>query len=203
MMQFSMIAAVARNGIIGNGFEMPWHLPADLRYFKAMTQGKIVLMGRKTFESIGRALPLRQNIVVSRQPRNHSAGDSAASDNKQESVHWVQSFGEAIKLCEALLAQRDQLTTPIESDEVMVIGGGQVYEAFLPVASRLYITEVDTQAAGSVRFPSWASAQWRCARTETHEADDKNPFTCVFQLFERVTNGMSYRDLIEGEHDHV
>lgn len=200
-MQISLIAAVAQNGVIGDGLEMPWHLPADLRYFKAMTQGKIVVMGRKTFDSIGRALPLRQNIVVSRQPRTES--EATPAEKAQDSVHWVQSFGDAMHLCEGLLEKGDQLNTPLESDEIMVIGGGQVYKAFLPFASRLYITEVDTQAAGTVRFPAWASTEWRCARTETHQADEKNPHKCVFQLFERVTNGLSYRDLMEGQHDHV
>lgn len=196
-MQISLIAAVAKNGVIGDGVQMPWHLPADLRYFKSMTQGKIVLMGRKTFDSIGRALPLRHNVIVSRQVQRAPGADV------QKDVHWVGHFGEAMDLCEQLLAHRDDAQPPITSDEVMVIGGGQIYEAFLPFAARLYLTEVDTQAVGAVRFPEWVSTEWHCVRSETQLADEKNAFNCVFRLFERVTNGLSYRDLMKGEHDHV
>jgi dihydrofolate reductase len=193
-MDFSLIAAVSQNGIIGDGEKMPWHLPADLQYFKAMTQGKIVLMGRKTYASIGRPLPKRQNVVLSRQARPAAV---------PESVHWVSSFSEAFALCEQLLRHRQAQTPVIESSEIMVIGGGEIYAALLPVAKRLYITQVQAAVTGQTRFPVWEDEQWRCVQRQLRPADDRNTLACDFQIFERMAGGVPFRDLMEGEYQHV
>jgi dihydrofolate reductase len=199
-MKLSLIAAVARNGVIGDGDKMPWHLPADLRYFKVMTQGKIVIMGRKTFESIGRALPLRHNIILSRQPEAQSA-DAPLQANSP--AYWAQDLSQAFRLCEDLLARSSEVQPPITSDEVMVIGGGQLYATLLPASTRMYITQVNTLAEGQARFPEWTDREWSCTRTDARLADAQNPLDCNFQIFDRVANGLSYRDLMEGQHQHV
>src|SRR5690554_3787051 len=119
MQHISLVAAMAKHRVIGKSGDMPWHLPSELKYFKEITMGKPIVMGRTTFESIGRPLPGRQNIVISRQP--HLLPDT---------VDAVKSPAEAL----ALVAN---------AEEVMVIGGGQIYECFLPYATRLYVTHID------------------------------------------------------------
>lgn len=157
----SLIAAVARNGVIGDGEKMPWHLPADLAYFKRMTLGKPVIMGRKTFESIGFPLPKRQNIVLTR--------DEAWQADGVEVVH---------SSCQALNAA-------IAAEEIMIIGGGNVYAQFMPHAERLYLTEVACDAEGETRFPAFAASQWRLVTEQAHQADSKNPVAYRFVIYER------------------
>ncbi|RUT35228.1 dihydrofolate reductase [Arsenicitalea aurantiaca] len=137
-----MIAAVARNGVIGADNAMPWHLPTDFAFFKRQTLGKPLIMGRRTFESIGKPLPGRTNIVVTRQPGYHPDG-----------VIVISGLAEALGHAEAI-ALADG------AEEIMIGGGATLYEAFMPVAQRLYITHVDLEPEGDTRFPEIDPALW-------------------------------------------
>lgn len=162
-MIISMVAAMAHDRVIGLNNQMPWHLPADLAHFKQVTLGKPVLMGRRTYDSIGRLLPGRRNIVISRQPK--PAGFQA---------DWVSCIDTAL----ALLAG-----TP----EVMVIGGGELYKQLLPIANRLYLTEIDLTTAGDAWFPDYqAAANWRLISEQLRPADVQNPYDCRFITLERM-----------------
>ncbi|QYJ78143.1 type 3 dihydrofolate reductase [Shewanella acanthi] len=141
-MRIAMIAAMANNRVIGKDNQMPWHLPEDLRHFKAMTLGKPVVMGRKTFESIGRPLPGRHNIVISRQ-----------ADLVIEGVTCVTSF-EAAKAAAG------------ECEELVIIGGGQLYAEFLPLADKLYLTEINLDVEGDTYFPDWNDGQWQVTESK-------------------------------------
>ncbi len=161
----SIIVAVAENGVVGRDNGLPWHLPEDLKYFKKMTLGKPVVMGRKTYESIGRPLPERRNIVVSRQ-----------SGYAPHGVEVVASLPAALALAVAGAA-------PVE--EVMVIGGAQIYREALPLADRLYVTEVHASVEGDAHFPAVDWTQWReCSRTR-YEASEKNPYCYSFAVYNR------------------
>jgi dihydrofolate reductase len=146
-MRIAMIAAMANNRVIGKDNKMPWHLPEDLRHFKAMTLSKPVVMGRKTFESIGRPLPGRHNIVISR--------DSQLSF---EGVSCVTSFDEAI-------------TIAGDCDEIVVIGGGQLYQQILPKADVLYLTFIDVDVDGDTVFPDWDDGSWVLQNSENATSD--------------------------------
>ncbi|ELV8623772.1 diacylglycerol kinase [Vibrio cidicii] len=159
-MLISMIAAMAKNRIIGKENQMPWHLPADFSWFKSCTMGKPVVMGRKTFESIGRPLPGRKNIVISR--------DTALSI---EGVCTVNSIEAA-------------LTEAGDSEEVMIIGGGSIYAECLPKADRLYLTFIDANVDGDTQFPEWGKG-WYESHREHYSADEKNRFAMDFVILER------------------
>lgn len=163
-MNISMIAAMAKNRIIGKNNKMPWHLPADLKHFKAITLGKPVIMGRKTYESIGKALPGRKNIVISRD-QEYILNDAVV-------VHSCES---ALKIAS------------MESQDVMVIGGGEVYKTFLSQADTLYLTFIDVEMEGDTQFPDYeATANWQVRSTEKYKADDKNPFDYEFICLSRI-----------------
>ncbi|MCE9680883.1 dihydrofolate reductase [Halomonas alkalisoli] len=138
----AMIAALSRNRVIGVENQLPWYLPEDLRFFKRMTQAKPLVMGRKTFVSIGRPLPGRLNIVVTR--------DSTFQHDGVRVCHDLASA----------LALADQQATIDGCEEIMVMGGGEIYAQALPFASRLYLTEVDVEVEGDARFPELDSQQW-------------------------------------------
>ncbi|UYG02614.1 dihydrofolate reductase [Halomonas sp. LR3S48] len=139
----AMIAAVARNGVIGVDNKLPWHLPEDLKFFKRMTQAKPLIMGRKTFASIGRPLPGRLNIVVTRDETFHHDGVRVCHD------------------LESALFLADQQATIDACDEIMVMGGGEIYAQALPHASRIYLTEVDVEVHGDARFPELDPGEWQ------------------------------------------
>jgi dihydrofolate reductase len=145
MTRITLIAAVARNGVIGHEGRMPWHLPDELAHFKATTMGHPLVMGRRTFESIGRALPGRRTIVVTRDPSWHHPG-----------VETAHSFAEAVALAGP-------------ADEVFVAGGAQVYAEALPFAHRLLLTEVDAEPEGDTWFPTWDRDAWREDVREGHD----------------------------------
>ncbi len=145
MTRVSLIAAVARNGVIGREGGMPWHLPDELRRFKATTMGHTLVMGRRTFDGVGRALPGRRTIVLTRDPEWHRAG-----------VEVAHTFAEALSLAGP-------------ADEVFVAGGAQVYAEALPYAHRLVITEVDAEPEGDTYFPEWSREDWR---EESRDPDD-------------------------------
>ncbi|CAM2982052.1 type 3 dihydrofolate reductase [Vibrio diazotrophicus] len=159
-MIISMIAAMANDRIIGKDNQMPWHLPADFAWFKRCTLGKPVIMGRKTYESIGRPLPGRQNIVISRDPSLNFEG-----------VKVTTSIEEAIKLAG-------------DVEEVMIIGGGSVYATCLPKADRLYVTYIDANVEGDTQFPDWGDG-WLESHRETFSADEKNAYDMKFVILER------------------
>ncbi|EKB17791.1 hypothetical protein HMPREF1168_04018 [Aeromonas veronii AMC34] len=158
-----MIAALAKKQVIGKNNLMPWHMPADLAHFKRVTLGKPVLMGRKTFESIGRPLPGRRNLVISRNP-----------DYQAEGIEVVGSVEAAL----ALLAGSSV-------EELMVIGGGHLYAEMLPSADCLYLTRIDLAVEGDTRFPAFDDGQWQRVDCESHPADEKNPHPYSFETWQR------------------
>jgi len=160
-MIISMIAAMANDRVIGKDNQMPWHLPADFNWFKRCTMGKPVVMGRKTYESIGRPLPGRQNIVISRD-KNLSI----------EGVDVVASIEQAIEKAGNV-------------EEVMIIGGGSIYEACLPKADRLYVTFIDAELEGDTRFPDWGQG-WKESVEESYLADEKNAYDMKFVVLNRI-----------------
>jgi dihydrofolate reductase len=157
----SLIVAVSTNNVIGAGGDLPWRLSDDLKRFKAATMGKPIVMGRKTYESIGRPLPGRQNIVITRQ-----SGFTA------EGCDVVRSTAEAVEAAEG-------------ADEIMVIGGSQIYAAFLPLAERIYLTRVHTEVEGDVFFPPLKKDEWRESASETYDADALNDYACTVATLSR------------------
>ena len=165
----TMIAAMARNRVIGRNNELPWHISADLKHFKRMTLGKPIVMGRKTFESIGRPLPGRSNIVVSRQPGYQPEGVAVVSDTG------------------AAVAKAREVALRDGADEVMVIGGEQLYRSLLPYARRLYLTEVDCEVAGDAWFPALESGDWQeLDRQAGEEGDWRFSFVTLERTFPKT-----------------
>ena len=160
----SIIVAASTNNAIGIRGELPWRLSSDLQHFKATTMGKPIVMGRKTWDSIGRPLPGRQNIVITRQ-----AGYVA------EGCDVVASLAEAAE------AAGDE-------NEIMVIGGSEIYSLALPLADRLYMTRVHAAVDGDAFFPEIDATEWRLIDEEHHEADERNEHPYSFRVFERETN---------------
>jgi dihydrofolate reductase len=159
----SFVVAIADNGVIGSGGSLPWHLPADLKHFKALTIGKPVLMGRKTFESIGKTLVERQNIVLTRD-RRWRAPDVTVAHTLDEAIRRAQS-----------------------ARELMVIGGAEIYRLCLPHCSRIYLTEVHGQFDGDTHFPELLTAEWRECEREDHPADERHAYAYSFRTLERIT----------------
>jgi dihydrofolate reductase len=145
-MKLSLIVAAANNNVIGRNNELPWHLPQDLKYFKSVTLGKPVIMGRKTFESIGKPLPGRTNIVITRQSDWQHAGVLVAS-NVDDALALAENF-------------RNELGQT--ADEVMVIGGAEIYRCALPLADKIYLTRIDEDIKGDAWFPSLSDTEWVC-----------------------------------------
>ncbi|MBU3823618.1 MAG: type 3 dihydrofolate reductase [Candidatus Oceanisphaera merdipullorum] len=156
----AMIVAMTRSGVIGKDNGMPWHLPADLAYFKQTTLGKPIVMGRNTFNSIGRALPGRRNIIVSQSLRDAPMG-----------TELVASPQAAL----ALLA---------DEAEVMVMGGGQLYQAFLPLSQRLYLTQIEADIEGDTYFPFQAD-HWQLESEQLRASDERNAYDCRFQVYKK------------------
>ena len=156
----SLIAALATDRIIGMENAMPWDLPADLAWFKRNTLKKPVIMGRLTFESIGRPLPGRLNIVVSSKP------------GTTDGVTWVTSLDEAIQAAS-------------DAEEIMVIGGGRVYEQMLKRADRLYLTHIDAEVEGDTQFPDYEPDEWQSTFSEFHDADEQNSHSYCFEILDR------------------
>ncbi|MFB4369588.1 MULTISPECIES: dihydrofolate reductase [unclassified Pseudomonas] len=152
-----LIAALAENRVIGRDNQLPWHLPADLKHFKAMTLGKPIIMGRKTWDSLGRPLPGRLNLVVSRQAGLQLDGAEVFATVEaahQRAEAWAREQG---------------------VDEVMLIGGAQLYEQALPEADRLYLTRVALQPEGDAWFPAFDEAQWQRVECDEQAATDEAP----------------------------
>ncbi len=153
-----MIAALARNRVVGIENRLPWHLPEDLKYFKATTHGHPIIMGRKTFDSIGRPLPGRHNIVVTRDPE------------------WAHNGVTTVHSIDAAIAAAGDV------DEAFLIGGATLYAEALPRADRLYLTEIDAVFAGDACFPAWPQDEFVEVRRENHNGAD---FSYSFVLYQR------------------
>jgi dihydrofolate reductase len=160
-MQLSIIVAMDRNRVIGRGDTLPWHISSDLKNFKKITMGNPIIMGRKTHESIGRPLPGRKNIILTRD-KNYSS----------EGCTVLHSMDEIFEHCK-------------EVDEVMITGGSEIYKLSLEQATRLYLTEVHTEIEGDTFFPEFDRSEWREVSREDHSSDEKNEFDYSFVLLER------------------
>jgi len=136
-LKISLIAAFAEEGVIGKDGKIPWTLKEDLKHFKNKTEGCSVVMGRKTYESIGRPLPNRLNIVMTRNPK------------RQEGIKEVSNTKDALKVASSY------------SDEIFIIGGEKIYEEFLPLATKMYLTKIDIKVNGDTFFPSWNKNEWK------------------------------------------
>jgi dihydrofolate reductase len=156
-----LIAAVARNGVIGRGGALPWRLPDDLARFQRLTRGKPVVMGRRTFSSIGKPLPHRHNLVLSRT-------------------------ADAIPGCTVVRSVDEAIAAAGDADELWVIGGEAVYAAFLPRADVLELTEVDAEIDGDARFPTFDRSAFRVVREEHHPADARHAYPFRFMTYERT-----------------
>ena len=159
----SLIVAVGSRHEIGKGGKMPWHLPADLKHFKTLTLGKPVLMGRKTLAAIGRPLPERRNLVLTRNPAFHAEG------------------------CETVTSLEDAMQKTAGVPELMVIGGGEVYRLAWEQARRIYLTRIAATIEGAdAFFPELGLGEWREMSLEEHPADAKNPYAYAFITLDRV-----------------
>lgn len=162
-----MIVAVAQNRVIGRNNKLPWYLPNDLKYFKQTTMGKPILMGRKTFESIGKPLPGRTNIVITRN-----------QDWQADGVKVVHSLEDAYDLA-ASIAEIDG------SDELMIIGGDQIYQSALDQVDRIYLTKVHAEVEGDAFFPEVNWDVWKEVAREDFEAEGPNPYPYSFVVYDR------------------
>lgn len=161
-MNISIIVATDDQGLIGKDNDLPWKLSADLQYFRRITMGKPLIMGRNTHESIGRPLPGRQNIILTNN-----------NNYQVEGCTVVNTIDEALSVCS-------------DAKEVMVMGGASLYQQFLPQANKLYLTQVHASLDGDTWFPSWDKTKWREISREDHQADDKNDYPYSFISYQRA-----------------
>ncbi|HEX5394983.1 MAG TPA: dihydrofolate reductase [Candidatus Saccharimonadales bacterium] len=164
-MVISAIVAMAKNGVIGKGGGLPWYLPAELSRFKEVTMGHPIIMGRKTHESIGRALPGRTNIVITRD-RGYKAAEGCVI---------VGSLNEAL----------EQAKKSEGADEIFIIGGASIYEQAMPLLDRIYLTKVDADIKGDKSF-NYGPDEWKQVSSEKHSADEKNQFDFEFTILSRL-----------------
>lgn len=157
----SLIVAMAKNRVIGVNNTLPWHMPADLKHFKSLTMGHHIVMGRKTHESIGKPLPGRTSVVVTR-----NAGYSAPG------VIVVNSLEQALAACG-------------DDDEIFVIGGAELYRQAIKFANRIYLTEIDADISGDAHFTGFDSVSWQEIARESHAADEKNAHPCHFVVYDK------------------
>jgi len=160
--KLSLIAAMAHDRVIGANNQLLWHLPADFQHFKKVTMGKPIIMGRKTFESIGKPLPGRLNVVVTRNPNYEADG------------------------CVVLHSLTAALAEVSHVPEVMIIGGAEIYAAALEQADTLYLTYVDAHLDGDTYFPAWEPSQWEEVSREAYDPDEKNPYPYTFVTLTRI-----------------
>lgn len=162
--RISLIAAIDHNRVIGINNELPWHMPADLKFFRDTTRHKPVVMGRKTLESIGRALPNRRNLVVTKDP-NFTATD-----------------------CEVYHSLNKAIEAATNEPEVMILGGAQIFEQALPIAHRMYLTIIHHEFKGDTRFPQWDPKLWQEVERHDCSADNDNPYPYSFITLDKVTD---------------
>ncbi|HEX4104413.1 MAG TPA: dihydrofolate reductase [Candidatus Paceibacterota bacterium] len=166
-MNISLIGAMGKNREFGLGDQLPWHLPDDLKHFKALTRGHTVIMGRKTYESIGKPLPDRKNIIITRN-----------KDFKADGCVVVGSMEEALAETKNDPAGNDR--------KVFVIGGAEIYKLALPYAQKIYLTLVDASPKADKYFPEFGEKEWRLIKEESHARDEKHPHAFVFREYERA-----------------
>ena len=157
----TLIVAVADNGVIGRDNTLPWHLPEDLKRFKRLTMGKPIVMGRKTYESIGKPLPGRHNIVVTRD-----------ANYRRDGVTVVHDAGAALRAAG-------------DVPEIMVIGGAELFRALLPRAGRLHLTRVHGNIEGDVMWPALDDREWAVVESESHAADERHAYPMTFEVWEK------------------
>lgn len=162
-MTISLVVAAANNNAIGKDGKMPWHLPSDMKHFKNITWGMPVIMGRRTFQSLGKPLSGRKNIVISRQP-----------DWKTEGIVIVKNLDDALFVAKQT-----------DAKEAFVIGGGEIYRLAYEKAKRIYLTRVKAEPEGDTFFPELDSKEWYLTNEDDHEADEKNSYAYSFQTWER------------------
>ena len=160
-MIISLIVAMDEHRVIGYKNKLPWNLPSELKYFRGTTKGKPVVMGRKTFESIGRPMPERLNIIVTRD-KNYKAAGCIVVNNKEDAIKAAKG-----------------------NDEIMVIGGAEIYKLFLPIADRLYLTKVHGTFDGDTYFPEFNENEWLKVREKFVEKDNENKYSYTILLLER------------------
>ncbi len=163
MSRVSLIVAMANNRVIGVNNTLPWHLPADLKHFKALTMGHHIIMGRKTYESIGRPLPGRTTVIVTRN-----------ATLKMGSCLVAHSLEEAI-----YLSSKD--------NEIFIVGGAEIYAHALPIADKLYLTEVQKDVVGDARFPDFNLSEWQEISRETHQQESPEPLEFHFVEYQRIS----------------
>lgn len=161
----SFIVAMDKNRVIGKNNQLPWHLPADLQFFKKTTMGHPIVMGRKTHESIGKPLPGRENIIVTRN-----------EDYYREGCTVIHSPME-LKLMEGQ-----------KQGEIFVIGGAELFQTLFPIADRMYITMIDHEFEGDTYFPEFDQSDWALVSVEPGKTDEKNPYKYSFHIYERLPN---------------
>ena len=159
MTLFSAIVAMSANRVIGKDNQLPWHLPADLRHFKELTLGKTIVMGRKTYESIGKLLPGRKNVIL--------------THNKDYQVEG------------AVIIHALEELNHFSEEEIFIIGGEKVFRESWPKLTRIYLTEIHAQIEGDTYFPE-LSEEWRCVQEEKHTADEKNAYNYSFKILELI-----------------
>ncbi len=167
-MRLALVAAVARNGVIGDKGKLLWRISDDLKWFKKATLGKPVIMGRKTYESIGKPLPGRRNIVVTRS-KSWSEEGAVRAGSVEDAIRLAQAF-----------AKEDG------AEEICVIGGGEIYAQMLGAADRIYLTRVDAEPAGNVRFPPLDEREWRASPAGGCEQGGRNDYSCKFFILDRA-----------------
>lgn len=159
-MKVSIIAAVAENGVIGRKGKIPWHIPEDLKRFKKITTGHHIIMGRKTYESIGRPLPNRTNIVITRN-----------KDYKAKGIKTVSSLNEALKI-----AKKEG------EKEAMIVGGAQIYKEALPFADKIYLTKIHHKFSGDAYFPKISLLKWKKVYSKKYPKSSKNKYSYTFSI---------------------
>ncbi|MHC5226384.1 dihydrofolate reductase [Ignatzschineria sp. LJL83] len=162
--KISLILAMADNGTIGHNNALPWHLPNDLKFFKQSTLGKPIVMGRKTYDSIGRPLPGRENIVISRSLQRNDIEGCLVFPSLQEAFSYIN----------------EELKAP----EIMIMGGAQIYKEALPFMDRLYLTHVHADVKGDTQMPAFDFQNARLAFEEKHEKDEKNRYDYTFEIWD-------------------
>jgi len=161
-MLISFIVAIANHRIMGRNNQLPWHLPADLQHFKAVTLNKPIVMGRKTYESIGKPLPERTNIILTNNLNYQAPG-----------CYVIHSFDEVLKIIP-------------DAEEILIIGGATLFEVYLPLVQRMYLTVIDAEVEGDTFFPHFDEKEWKVISQEDHLADSKNIYPYSFLLLERL-----------------
>lgn len=162
-MTLSIIVAASENNVIGVNNHLPWHLPVDMKYFKDTTMGKPIVMGRKSFEELGRVLPGRPNIMITRQPE-YAAEGLYVVPSLEAGIEKAKTFG---------------------TEEIFITGGGEIFKIALPIIDRLYLTRVHAEVSGDTYFPEFDPTGWKLVKNDRHEKDEKHAYALTFQVWER------------------